>query len=310
MTIILHHYPQSPMAEKVRVAFGIKGMNWSSVEVPRIPPKPKLFPLTGGYRRVPVMQVGADIYCDTLCILQSLDGLSDGGNKLCPEATDHLGWALSRWIDGALFKDCLTIILGHQADTLPADFAKDRGRLYFGPEFDLGALQRALPEASADVRASLAMLSDACHDPGPFVTGSRAGLLDVYVYYILWFLRGRWDRGPDFLDQFPKLLRLEKAISALGHGTATAMSEDDALAIARENTPIVEPVIEAPEPQGLNIGQRVSIQPIGDGGDPKVTGNLARLTAHEAVIIRHESEFDLGELALHFPRAGYRIRAA
>ena len=37
--IILHNYPQSPVAEKVRVALGIKGLPWRSVEIPRIPPK-------------------------------------------------------------------------------------------------------------------------------------------------------------------------------------------------------------------------------------------------------------------------------
>ena len=59
--LIFHHYPQSPVAEKVRVAFGMKSLNWHSVEIPRLPPKPLLMPLTGGYRRTPVAQIGADI---------------------------------------------------------------------------------------------------------------------------------------------------------------------------------------------------------------------------------------------------------
>ena len=71
--IILHHYPQSPVAEKVRVGLGIKGLAWASVEIPRIPPKPLLMPLTGGYRRTPVMQIGADIYCDSQCILREIE---------------------------------------------------------------------------------------------------------------------------------------------------------------------------------------------------------------------------------------------
>ena len=50
--IILHHYPQSPVTEKVRIGLGIKRLAWRSVEVPRIPPKPDLMPLTGGYRHV------------------------------------------------------------------------------------------------------------------------------------------------------------------------------------------------------------------------------------------------------------------
>ena len=71
--IILHNYPQSPVAEKVRVALGIKGLVWHSIEIPRLPPKPLLLPLTGGYRRTPVMQIGADIYCDSQCIINELE---------------------------------------------------------------------------------------------------------------------------------------------------------------------------------------------------------------------------------------------
>src|SRR6266851_3672405 len=73
--IILHHYDTSPYAEKIRVAFGIKGLAWSSVEIPRIMPKPDLMPLTGGYRKTPVLQIGADVYCDTQRILREIDAI-------------------------------------------------------------------------------------------------------------------------------------------------------------------------------------------------------------------------------------------
>ena len=60
--IILHHYPQSPVSEKVRIGLGIKGLAWRSVQIPRLPPKPDLMPLTGGFRRPPVLQIGAALY--------------------------------------------------------------------------------------------------------------------------------------------------------------------------------------------------------------------------------------------------------
>jgi glutathione S-transferase len=70
--IILHHYATSPFSEKVRIAFGLKNLAWRSVEIPNVMPKPDLMPLTGGYRKTPVMQVGADVYCDTQIILREL----------------------------------------------------------------------------------------------------------------------------------------------------------------------------------------------------------------------------------------------
>src|ERR1700720_4727412 len=62
--IILHHYETSPYAEKVRLGLGLKGLAWASVEIPVIMPKPDLTALTGGYRKPPVLQIGADLYCD------------------------------------------------------------------------------------------------------------------------------------------------------------------------------------------------------------------------------------------------------
>ncbi|WP_375167095.1 MULTISPECIES: glutathione S-transferase N-terminal domain-containing protein [unclassified Bradyrhizobium] len=47
--LILHHYDFSNYSEKVRVALGYKSLEWSSVIVPPVIPKPDLTALTGGY---------------------------------------------------------------------------------------------------------------------------------------------------------------------------------------------------------------------------------------------------------------------
>ena len=130
-TIILHNYPQSPVAEKVRVVLGLKNVSWSSVEIPRLPPKPKLTVLTGGYRRTPVMQIGADIYCDSQCIIRELER-RHASPSIMPSTDTGLMWSLSRWTDGAFFDLGVKIVLGSAGDNLPKDFAEDRGRLYLG----------------------------------------------------------------------------------------------------------------------------------------------------------------------------------
>src|SRR5258708_33212070 len=71
--IILHHFEKSPFSEKVRVVFGIKQIAWNSVLIPRIMPRPDLMPMTGGYRRTPAFQVGADVYFDTHIIIPELE---------------------------------------------------------------------------------------------------------------------------------------------------------------------------------------------------------------------------------------------
>ena len=71
--LILHHFDWSPYGEKVRVLLGIKGLAWRSVQIPMVMPKPDLTALTGGYRKTPVLQIGADIYCDTSRIARELE---------------------------------------------------------------------------------------------------------------------------------------------------------------------------------------------------------------------------------------------
>src|SRR6202140_2473315 len=94
--IILHHYDNSPFSEKARLLFGLKRLAWRSVIQPTIMPKPDLVPLTGGYRRIPVLQIGADIYCDTQVILRELERRFPQPT-LFPEGYQGLGWASAMW---------------------------------------------------------------------------------------------------------------------------------------------------------------------------------------------------------------------
>jgi len=66
--LILHQYPMSPFSGKIRLVPGCKKRAWKSAIIPRLMPKPDVVALTGGYRRTPVLQIGADIYCDTALI--------------------------------------------------------------------------------------------------------------------------------------------------------------------------------------------------------------------------------------------------
>lgn len=305
--IILHHYPQSPVSEKVRVGFGIKGIAWRSVEIPRIPPKPDLMPLTGGYRRTPVMQVGADIYCDSQCILRELE-------RRVPEPTLYPGgapgmvWGVSRWTDGPLFSMAVRVVLGAAADDLPEDFAKDRGRLYFGPDCDLKAVQADLPHAIAQLRAQFGWMDQRLEGGRAFMLGDSPGLPDVLDYYLIWFVRGRWENGPAFLSQFPALEAWEKRVAALGHGTPSDMDAGEALEIARAAEPAAPERADEDDPQGLAPGMPVTVVPDGDGGDPAVAGTVHAVDRETIAILRDDAR--VGRVCVHFPRVGYRVSPA
>jgi glutathione S-transferase len=302
--VILHHYPQSPVSEKVRVVLGIKRLTWRSVQIPRLPPKPDLMPLTGGYRRTPVMQIGADIYCDSQCIIRELERRFPTPT-LYPGDSPGMPWGLSRWTDGPLFTLALSLVLGAQADELPREFAEDRGRLYFGPDYNLQALQRDLPYILTQLRAQLGWLQQRLASGRAFILGAEPGLPDALCYYLVWFIRGRYAGGAELLAQFPELLAWEERVRAIGHGRPSEMDAASALEIARTSSPETQVHGDADDPQGLAPGMRVGVTPDDIGGDPTVVGDIVSVSAEEIAIQRQDTR--VGEVVVHFPRVGYRV---
>ncbi|MFQ5783960.1 MAG: glutathione S-transferase family protein [Alphaproteobacteria bacterium] len=305
--VILHHYPQSPVSEKVRVVLGIKGLDWRSVEIPRLPPKPDLMPLTGGYRLTPVMQVGADVYCDSACIIREIERRFPEPT-LFPGGAEGLAWGVSRWTDGPLFRAAIALVFADSADAMPAAFRADRGPLYFGKDYDVGALKAALPETLAGLRAEIGWMAARLADGRDFMLGARAGLPDALCYYLVWFLRGRYSQGAAFLAAFDRLVAWEARVRAIGHGNPSPMNAAEALAIAREATVATPETPDPDDPQGLAPGDRVEIAPLDVGGAPAVSGRVLSVTAQEIAIGRVDAR--VGAVAVHFPRVGYRVRRA
>ena len=153
---ILHHFEPSPFSEKIRVIFGFKQIAWQSSLIPRILPKPDLVPLTGGYRRTPVMQIGADIFCDTAIIMRELERRFPAPT-LFPGGNAGLPWIVGQWTDRAFFLSTVNLVFGSLGDKVPKEFIEDRTQLRGAP-FDVKAMTAALPHHRAQVRAHLGLL--------------------------------------------------------------------------------------------------------------------------------------------------------
>jgi len=304
--VILHHYPASPVSEKVRVALGIKNLAWRSVEIPRVPPKPDVMPLTGGYRRTPIMQIGADIYCDSQCILRELQ-------RCFPEPTFFPGgagglpWAISRWTD-SLFDTAVRVSLGANADQLPEAFAKDRVRLFLGPQGDLNKVKADLPHTIAQLRAQFGWMDQRVSSGRRFMLGDQPGLPDALCYYLVWFVRGRWQGGPALIAEFSGLEAWEQRVKAIGHGRPTEMTPAEAIEVARSNSPATPERSDPNDPQGLKPGQRVSVVPDLDSGESPVTG-VVQLVDRDSIAIQRDDP-RVGTVCVHFPRVGFRVAAA
>ncbi len=306
--IIYHAYPQSPVAEKIRVAFGIKQLAWHSVEIPRLPPKPMLTTLTGGYRRTPVMQIGADIYCDSFCIIEELESRYPS-DSFYPTADKGLLQSLSRWTDGALFDLSVKIVLGSAGDSLPEDFAEDRGRLYLGGDNWADNLKKAnaqLPHLVAQMRVYFAWLDETLADGRTYLTGAHAAALDAQIYHAVWFIRGRFAGGEALLSEFSHLVRWEESVRSLGHGTATELSADQAIKIAGSASVQTKAFVDDKDPQGLKPGMQIKVGPDVESGEQFVSGAVRYADANRIALTRQCDQTG-SEVCVHFPRAGYRV---
>lgn len=302
--IIFHHYPQSPVAEKVRSAFGIKKLAWRSVEHNRLPDRPELFAMTAGYRRIPVMQIGADIYCDSQCILRELE-------RRHPEPTFFPGpgkgmpWAVTRWTDGPIFELMFRIAFAPVMDSLPAALVTDRSRLYLGPGADLKKELADLPHTLAQMRGHFGWLEAQLESGKPYLTADQPGLADAAAWHIMWFFRSRYAEAGKLMEEFPRIAAWEERMKMIGHGTPSPMTAADALAVAKGAQTIVAAATDPRDPQGLKPGMKVSIGPLADSGEKPVEGTV-RAVGRETLVIDHEHTL-CGKVAIHFPRVGYRV---
>jgi glutathione S-transferase len=304
--LILHHYPNSPFSEKVRVAFGIKQLAWKSVVIPNIMPKPELMPLTGGYRKTPVLQIGADIFCDTQLIMLEIERRCPKP-PLLPVGQEGEARALSMWIDRNIFWSAVGVVMGAIGDQLPEAFKKDRTE-FSGRPFDGDRLKAAQPFAREQTYAQLVMAEQMLRDGRPFLLGGVPSLADCALYNPVWFLQVRMGVGdtPSPLDRLPKIVDWSKRMKAFGSGKPTEMTAAEALDVAKVAT--AEPgKIDEKDPSGLKAGQKISVTP-DDTGEVPVTGTLVGLTNERVSIIRSDEK--VGDVVVHFPRAGFMVTPA
>ena len=296
--IILHHYDTSPFSEKVKLLLGLKGLQWRSVIQRVIMPKPDLVPLTGGYRRIPVLQIGADVYCDSQVILAEIAARAGGA------PFDPLDWAVNLWADRLFFMVTVPVIFAEvQA---PQEFIADREKLS-GRPFDAAQMRAATPHMAAQWRAEAAWLDDALA-ARPFLSGEAPGLADIAAYMNVWFLWGAVRQTAErLMAGLNHLQAWQGRMRAIGHGTRSELTPAEALAVAKAAEPAPYADHDPNDPLGLAPGAQVSVGADDYGRDP-IAGTLVAANARRVVIAREDPA--LGRLHLHVPRVGYIMAPA
>ena len=305
--LILHHYPTSPFAEKVRLLLGFKKLAWKSVIIPQIAPKPDVVALTGGYRKTPILQIGADIYCDTALICDVLEHLAPAP-ALYPAQGKGLARTLAQWGDGTLFWTAMAYnfqpkgaadLFGNAPPALGKAFADDRKAMSVN-------MTRLRPlDAIAAYKSYLRRISDMLEGQ-PYVLGDAPTVADFSLYHPLWFTQVRTPSLAEILTHTPAVVQWMERMAAIGHGEMQKFDSASAIQVAAASTPhslLIDSTFQ--DDHGIALGTQVSICAESFGPEPPEGEVVAATPTHFSLPRTRERA---GTVHVHFPRIGYVLK--
>jgi glutathione S-transferase len=300
--LILHHYEGSPFAEKARLMLGYKGLPWRSVHIPVVMPKPDLTALTGGYRRTPVLQIGADIYCDTALMARVLEAHAPSPT-LFPKAAP-MAPLLAQWADFTLFWSVIPysmqpaglaeVFKGLPPDAIKA-FGADRA------PFAASLRRQTVVDATAALHSYFDLLDAQLADGRAYLFGEAPCIADFSVAHNGWFVRRAGGLATIIKSRSALDAWLDRML-AIGHGQSVRLSSQDAIQIAAAAEPLPATVRDG---LGFEAGQPVTVTPTDYGLDP-VAGTLVGLDKDSVAVARTDTR--AGLVHVHFPRCGYQIK--
>lgn len=303
--LIFHHYDFSPFSEKIRLIFGIKELPWRSVEIPSILPKPDLVALTGGYRHTPVLQIGADIYCDTRLIADELDRRFPERPLLLPQ-TAGLALAVEAWAERDLFWPIARYVSGTNAETVDPGLHADRAALRGKRTPSFERLKTVARSELGRIEAQLPIVASMLSGGRSFLVSDRIDRADLAVYHGLWFLTAMPIDCSVILKDHADIGLWMARVAAVGTGASTNLSSREAIEVARQARPAAIRKSErmADDPP---LGSTVAIRP-DDYRTEEVVGELVLADRNEWAVRRVGDQ--VGEVVVHFPRLGYTMKEA
>lgn len=307
--IILHHYPLSPFAEKIRAVLGFKQLGWKSVIVPAIAPKPDVVALTGGYRKTPVLQIGRDVYCDTALICDVLEHLQPTPT-LYPVRDKGMARVLAQWADSTLFLAAMAY--NFQPEGVAAvfrDASPDAAKAFGADRAAMrgGAARQSPGDAAAAYKSYLRRLTDML-EKDVFLMGHAPCVADFAAYHPLWFTRTQVPSLAGILNATPAVLGWMDRMAAFGHGSIQRFSSDEAIALcaaSHEGFELHDSRFQ--DEHGIALGSQVTVAAESFGTET-TQGELVGASRTRYTLRRVDPR--AGTVMVHFPRIGYVLKKA
>jgi glutathione S-transferase len=332
--IILFCYPGSPWSAKVEIYLALRKIPYATCHQPMTWPRPDLQALSINYRRIPLLAIGRDIYCDTALILQKLESLFPAGSL---SALDDRGKAiddlLEQWSQTAIMKTGAAFIPPTMPLLSDQTFLNDRKALW-GPGFDPDVLEESRPGLLAEVELNIGLIENLLSDGRPWLQDTKKpSLADIHgecvrpwssamniddsitaAFFFQWAteLSNTFLEDHGFDKKFPRayafLARFRAVVTACANSPVNTYVQGTEAIGLLESTSLadVENVVQE-NPAHLVSGQTVAVSRTDDISGHKEIGVLVALSSHESVIAVGTSKGP--RLHVHCPRRNFMVKA-
>jgi glutathione S-transferase len=284
-------------------------------------PRPDLSSLSIGYRKIPIIALGKDIYCDSRLIISKLETLYPH-SCLTPStpAEQGLRALFENWtVDGGIFTNTVKLMPYWLDNGLLQNkaFLDDRQVLMGGRRMTAESMQAGRPEGLQHLGQAFEMLETTfLADGREWILGTKGpSTADIdAVWPFEWLVVDKGMKGSLPEAQFGEkmyprvhawvrrfMAEVDKGKKAASKPTALD-SETLANRVSSTSLAYDEVAFDENDVLGLEKGEEVEVYPSDYGQMGKSTGVIIGLTTNE-VVIRNQKG-----LHLHFPRWNFSIK--
>lgn len=245
----------SPYAQKTKLLLTALGIPFQHCEQPLLLPRKDLEQLGITYRRIPVLAIGKDVYCDSSAIVDViLDRLAPEGQDRCPRSSaDKAFEAYER----ETFQNCLALF---DRNALGEVVVNDRKTIF--PIVERPDFESLRPSRLAELQSRCAYVEDVLLAKGPYVGGDKLSVADVHVICIFrWALNDLGVKGePGFGESdFPKLWTLIECLPQ--SKPEKELNGEEAVKMIQEAEYLVTSTgVDSNDPLSMSVGTPVTVE--------------------------------------------------
>jgi glutathione S-transferase len=317
---ILFHYPPSIYSHRVLWYLWLRGIKYDECIQPPVMPRPDLASIDVGYRKIPILSIGKDVYCDSRLIISKLEERYPN-SSLATSTTAEAGIRKlfeNYSVDGGVFANTVRLMpywteVGMLQNKV---FLDDRQKLS-GRRMTKELMEAGRPDGMQNIRQVFDLFETTfLADGRDWVLGTaEPTIADIdAVWPFEWMIVDQYMREclpeQNINDKiYPKVYAWVRRFMSVVEEKKKACAKPTTLDGASMKTRTLSAPSDqddigfiTDDPLDLKRGDSVQIFPSDYGQIGVSTGTLTGLTTTEVVISNSQG------LHLHFPRWNFTIR--